>query len=295
MDLSNISQPNCPLPDYPAHINYTSPRFVTFDEKAGLVRLVGGNSSSSDDSKNNCFTFDGLKWEEGMESPIDSYFNWNNDKSSSMFVPDIGWWILECDWLERDVNSISSEVYSSTNGSWVSGPSFIGINGTSTFPGFGFCGAQLNKTHSLLTGGQPFGRWEESVTDVMIYDWTKEEWSKGTPMQSPRARHMCTPFGLGSFMVVGGYEPYEGQYYTTEIYDPEIDSWYYSKDLPSGCLHGKYGNIVNWNGYPLVISGYNICKFENGDWTLLKSTPDKSVYPNPNFETLLPDDFMPDC
>ena len=145
----------------------------------------------------------------------------------------------------------------------------------------------------MLTGGQPFGQDKESVADVMIYDWTKEEWSKGTPMQSPRARHMCTPFGSGSFMVAGGYEPNEGKYYTTEIYDPEIDSWYYSKDLPSERVSG---NLVNWNGYPLFISsynGYDIWKFENGDWTLLKSTPDN--YISNDFATLLPDDFIPDC
>ena len=294
MDLSNISKPNCPLPDYPAHINYTDPRFVTFDEKARLVRLVGGNSSSSENSKNNCFTFDGLKWEEDMESPSDSYFNWNDNLSSSMFVADIGWWISECDWPhDCDVNSISSEVYSSTNGSWMSGPSYVEINGT-TFPGYGFCGAQLNKTHSMLTGGQPFGSWEESVTDVMIYDWTKEEWSKGAPMQSSRARHQCTPFGSGSFMVTGGYEPYEGTYYTTEIYDPEIDSWYYSKDLPTKVD----GNLINWNGYPLFVAPHNVWKFENGDWTLLNSTPNSKAYSNfgkSNFATLLPDDFIPDC
>ena len=96
IDLSNISKPNCPLPDYPSEINYSPTRFVTFDDKAGLVRIVGGNSSSSDHSKNKCFTFDGLKWEEDMESPNDSYFNWNRIKSSSMFVVDIGWWIFEC-------------------------------------------------------------------------------------------------------------------------------------------------------------------------------------------------------
>ena len=105
---------------------------------------------------------------------------------------------------------------------------------------------------------------------------------------TPRDSHSCISFGSGCIMVTGGRKFSSGQSLTTtEIYDPEINSWYYSKDVPSNSDYG--GKLVNWNGSPLLINRENMWKFEDGEWTLLKSTP--SLLYRQKFAITLPDDF----
>ena len=248
IDLSNSSKPNCPLPDYPHHVEH--PAFMTFDEKLGLVRACGGIMISTRNSTNRCFTFDGLKW-ESMEST--HYFyegqtyelgNPTKYNFGSATVADIGWWIFQCRISENNItdcdpNDIISEFFSFTNGSWESGPSFIGSNGINYLPKNGFCSGQLNTTHSMLIGGYGDGDSSDSfpaLADVTLYDWIEGEWTPGTPMQSPRlsrkrSKTSCTSFGSGHIMVTAGSE--DLYFDETEIYDPEIDAWYYTKDLPS--------------------------------------------------------------
>jgi hypothetical protein len=288
IDLYDSNKPNCPLPDYPGY----EPAFMTFDEEAGLVRGCGALLGDQGEGSNKCFTFDGFKWEENMESANYSYYG-RHFNGGSAKVPDIGWWIFE---YYHNENGIGSEVYSFTNEEWMPGPAF-GINSSNYLPDGGFCIAQLNKSHSMLIGGE---RSFNSIADVVLYDWTKGEWTPGPPMQRPRNFHRCTSFGSGSIMVAGGWGGgYHNQSYPdlikTEIYDPEIDAWYYSKDLP----HSDYnyydsnGTLTNWNGSPLWIARGTISKFVNGEWILLESTPsnDNGI----NFAITLPDDFIPDC
>ena len=82
---------------------------------------------------------------------------------------------------------------------------------------------------------------------------------------------------------------------TIEIYDPEIDIWYYSKDLPSNPSNSS-GRLSVWNDNPIFIDRENIWKFEDGKWTLLESKPtnELSSY-NLGFTIIVPDDFIPDC
>ena len=88
IDLSDSSKPNCPLPDYP--IPSVHPAFMTVDEEARLVRACG---SSAAGGSNKCFTFDGFRWEENMESTHENRYE--SLASVSTTVADIGWWIFE--------------------------------------------------------------------------------------------------------------------------------------------------------------------------------------------------------
>ena len=88
-------------------------------------------------------------------------------------------------------------------------------------------------------------------------------------------------------LVSGGIDFYGNNLNTTEIYDPEIDSWYYSQDVPSN------GKLSVWNEDPLMIDREKIWKFENGKWTLMESKPTGYFYQN--FAFTLPDDFITDC
>ena len=210
--------------------------------------------------------------------------------SGSAIVPVIGWWIFDADF---DHIGNRSEVYSFTNESWIYGP--ILYAGTDYLPKHGVCTAQLNKTHTMLIGGDVYG---DSIADVYLYDWTKGEWTTGPPMQTTRTYHSCTPFGSGLIMVAGGmdYTSAGQNLITTEVYDPEINSWYYSKDLPSNDYndqnHEDHGKLINWNGSPLWIKWPNLWKFEEGVWTLLESTATIYSY---KFAIILPDDFISDC
>ena len=89
-------------------------------------------------------------------------------------------------------------------------------------------------------------------------------------------------------MVSGGIDFYGNNLNTTEIYDPEIDSWYYSQNVPS------YGKLSVWNDNPLLIDRENIWKFEDGKWTLLESKPTDNLSTK-KIAFTLPDDFIPDC
>ena len=96
-------------------------------------------------------------------------------------------------------------------------------------------------------------------------------------------------------MVVGGSDSL-----TAEIYDPEIDLWYYIKDVPYNWLFDQHGYFINWNGSPLLINDFtngfdeNMWKFEDGEWTLLEySRPTR--LDKTNFAITLPDNFIPDC
>ena len=81
-------------------------------------------------------------------------------------------------------------------------------------------------TQTMLIGGMT--EYSESLADVILYDWTNEEWTLGTPMQTPRKYHSCTIFGSGLIMVAGGYDYNHDYIKTIEIYEPEINSWYYT-------------------------------------------------------------------
>ena len=95
-------------------------------------------------------------------------------------------------------------------------------------------------------------------------------------------------------MVLGGIDFYGNGLLTTEIYDPEIDSWYYSQDAPSNIWHKINGELSVWNDNPLLIDSENIWKFEDGKWTLLESKPTANLQKT-KFAFTLPDDFIPDC
>lgn len=90
-------------------------------------------------------------------------------------MADIAWWMFEYDF---DHMGNISEVYSFTNQSWVSGPNLIGRDGTEYLARFDFCTIQLNKTHSMLIGGLDLDT-HDSTADVILYDWTKGEWTLG--------------------------------------------------------------------------------------------------------------------
>ena len=96
-------------------------------------------------------------------------------------------------------------------------------------------------------------------------------------------------------MVAGGIGSNNWNITTTEIYDPEINSWYVSKDLPHTGYndYNQFGRLINWNGSPLWIDRGNISKFVDGEWILLESTP--TILDNQKFAITLPDDFIPDC
>ena len=283
IDLSDSSKPNCPLPDYP--IPSAHPAFMTFDEEARLVRACG---SSAAGGSNKCFTFDGFKWEENMESTRSSYSGDSGSGSAFLSYNFIGWWIFE--------GSNSSEVYSSTRGSWESGPSLVVSDNSDYFPAQSSCTTQLNKTHTMLILGGAFDpNSSYGVSHVLLYDHTDsgpKVWTYGSPMQSGRVYHSCTSFGEGKVMVSGGIDFYGNSFNTTEIYDPEIDSWYYSQDMPTN------GKLSVWNDNPLLIDRENIWKFEDGKWNLLESKPTDYSYHGwyqQKFAFTLPDDFIPDC
>ena len=191
------------------------------------------------------------------------------------------WWILG-----RSNYFNESEVYSFYDGSWVSGPNLMD---NVTYGSSGFCTTQLNKTHTMLIRSE--------YPNVVLYNWMMEEWTQEwTQMQSQRQFFSCISFGSGEIMVAGATDRDYAQNLTSiEIYDPEIDIWYYSKDLPSNPSNSS-GRLSVWNDNPIFIDRENIWKFEDGKWTLLESKPtnELSSY-NLGFTIVVPDDFIPDC
>ena len=177
IDLSNSSVPNCRLPDYPSPIPY--PAAVVFDEQAAVVRACGGPSGEGGGASNRCFTFDGFKWQENMDPSTEEHGYYQNGyllKSSSIKVPEIGWWIFDSTFS----NWYSSEVFT-MNEVWESGPGKPSYNGSAKLPE-NFCSVQLNSTHTAVIGGEL----SYSIADVIFYDWTSSEWTPGPPLQTPR-------------------------------------------------------------------------------------------------------------
>ena len=106
-------------------------------------------------------------------------------------VPDIGWWILVTEYSRSYSNLLVD------NGTWVSAPPPLLQKHSSS------CSAQLNSTHTMLTGGQ-FGSDGSSLAQVWLFDWTSQEWQTSKNMTKPWREHHCTSIGGGRVVVAGG-------------------------------------------------------------------------------------------
>ena len=175
--------------------------------------------------------------------------------SYSFIVPDIGWWILESG------NDFSGEVFN-MNGVWESSPSKPSYNGSNNLAK-DFCPLQLNATHTAIIGGRLS---DNSIADVMFYDWTTSVWTPGPPLQTPRRYHDCTSFGNSRMMVAGGTSLFGEEVSSVEIYDSAINSWYYSEDLPEKPNYDNH-DLITWAGNPVWLNSYDIWKFEEGSWS----------------------------
>jgi N-acetylneuraminic acid mutarotase len=91
---------------------------------------------------------------------------------------------------------------------------------------------KLDDGRVLVTGGN-------STSSAEIYDPESDRWTEVTPMSIPRYKHSMTVLPDGKVLVTGGYGPLDTAmtYPTpilqssTEIYDPETNSWQVSSPL----------------------------------------------------------------
>ena len=93
-----------------------------------------------------------------------------------------------------------------------------------------------------VTGGFITAKWIPS-NQLFIYDPTKNQWSEGKPMPTPRGA-LTTLFVNGTLYALGGQDE-EGILNTNEAYDPIADSWTSKTPLPTARHHAASASIDN--------------------------------------------------
>ena len=294
-DIEHDSILNIQIPEYPAHLDY--PAEMIFDEEYGVVRVCGGDISTLEQNSTNarysetgkCFMFDGFSWTE-MASVPESLSSRYYSFRLSVQVKNEGWWIYE-----QNGDGIKSYLFDK-NQTWKEGPIFPDY-GYSYTP-YEFCGAQVNDTHTIVTGGEISDHGGSSISDVWFYNWEDKSWQPGPNMTIPRRSHRCIGISNNRVMVIGGYGLDEEDLVSVEIYDPALKpggEWYQVQDLPeddSQYDDDSYGNILLFNSQIIWINEKNIWKFVDDEWVMLDNQPENDIY-SP-LTILIPENFVTD-
>jgi len=292
-DIEHDSVLNSQIPEYPAHIDY--PAEMIFDEEYGVVRACGGEIRTLEQNSTNarrsetekCFMFDGFSWTEMVsvpESLSSTYYSFR----LSVQVKNEGWWIYEGN--DHQGNNIKSYLFDK-NQTWKEGPIFPDY-GYSDTP-YEFCGAQVNATHTIVTGGEINGG--SSISDVWFYNWEDKSWQPGPNMTIPRRSHTCIGISNNRVMVAGGTGLYGEDLVSVEIYDPALKpggEWYQVQDLPEDDYSNSYESTLLFNSQIIWINENNIWKFVDNEWVMLDNQLQYDIY-SP-LTILVPENFATD-
>ena len=198
MSLDNTAE-NCRIEDYPDNIHY--PAAVNYMESLGAVVACGG-MELADSSR--CWAFDGSSW---TPLPDSTQRHCYADGHSYSLIVDKGIWVTGTlqtgDYYCSD--EWTSEIY--TGESWIPGPQHP--ENSSTYS----CLAEVNSTHSLLTGGKP------SLRSSWLYNWTSGAWTETNQLNEGRYKHGCVVQEGQGVLVAGGYNG--NDVFSVELYDPQ--------------------------------------------------------------------------
>ena len=208
MSLDNTAA-DCRIEDYPDNIKW--PGAVNYMESLGAVVACGGQYL---EETSKCFAFDGTSW-----TPLPDSTQRHCYSDSHNLIVEQGWWVTGR-LAARDGGCAAewtSEIF--TGDEWIPGPQHP--TGYSLYP----CLAEVNSTHSLLTGGDPFS------TNCGIYDWTAGAWAESTELNEGRYGHGCAVLEDQGVLVAGGSDG-TNFVYSGELYDPETGIWTPQPGLP---------------------------------------------------------------
>jgi hypothetical protein len=164
------------------------------------------------------------------------------------------------------------------NQTWKEGPTFPDY-GYSYTP-YGFCGTQVNDTHTIVTGGK-INQDGLSISDVWFYNWEDKSWQPGPNMTIPRRGHDCIGISNNRVMVVGGTGLYGEDLVSVEIYDPALKpggEWYQVQDLPEDDSYDDEYNTLLFNSQIIWINDKNIWKFVDNEWVRLDNQLQSNIY-----------------
>ena len=223
---------NCDLEDYPAPSNY--PAAVTYNN--GEVLACGGEDLEDADR---CWSFNGSAW-SALPNSKQKHCRFD---SPNVFVTD-GWWITGQLQVRDFVcssssSSSTSEVYTGSN--WKPGPALPGDE----YPEWS-CVVNLNTTHTFLIGGGSPVR-----SDVWIYDWSSQAWTRTGSLIQGRRYHGCVTLDGERILVAGGYDGSDNVY-SAEIYDATQGTWSSQPDLPAD-INTFAPILLNWDGQVLAL------------------------------------------
>ena len=257
INIKNSSIPTKTTPDYPDYIDGAAE--IVYDPVAGVIRACGGEEYNDD--VDSCFIYDGLEWSEMAPTcePWEGSFSFSDSyQRFSFFIPNIGWWMLKdgnCD----NCNIISSCLYDTNTNTWREGPSLPTPEqfGYKLSP-FEFCGALVNETHVMVSGGVIANR-GPPISDVWMYNFLSNEWTPGPNMTKPRKAHSCAGISGGRVIVAGG-DGLGGDLMDMEMFDPAADNgnggWYGIGDLPEDDSDNhmllQNGNDILWINYQKI-------------------------------------------
>jgi len=100
----------------------------------------------------------------------------------------------------------------------------------------------------------------DSLNSIEVYDPVTRKWSAGKDMNEPRGGHTASLLPNGRVLVTGGYHCQTGErggtctlLATSELYNPETDSWSSAAGLSSG--RAFHSAVMLTNGNMIVIGG----------------------------------------
>jgi len=116
------------------------------------------------------------------------------------------------------------------------------------------CTVLLNSTAVMVIGGMNKTTYQ---SDVFYFNSNSEKWTKGSPLNKPRAGQSCGRVRKNSqshhfsVIVVGGYDG--GHLSSVEVFDETAGVWNYGPDFPIGTNIGTL--IEDPNGGVLRVGG----------------------------------------
>ena len=275
MSLDGLTA-NCNLGNYPS--NYYPAAMSYYN---GLVIACGGEKLID---SNRCWKFNGSAW-----STLPNSNQTHCWEDSSSLVVDEGLWITG-----RRQNILCSSEWSSeifTGERWIPGPPHP-TGSYSSFP----CIANLNSTHSILTGGYTNAPLTYS-SETWLYDWRNAVWTTTAPMNSGRAFHGCTSLGALGVLVVGGTDGIQAG--LAELYDPVNNIWTVQPDLTTKISSTITSTLQNLDGRVIgLFQNYNKIYQRSNDgseWSVLPGVQLPKKYNYYEQAVLVPDDFVSSC
>merc|ERR1712002_263343 len=130
-----------------------------------------------------------------MESTNNVFVGYSFEQS--VFIEYISsWWVYSCEnWSSAGCEPSHpqvSELFMTNNNSWISGPVLPEYTNTTYKIPYFTCAAQINSTHTMVTGGSLYG---VPISETRIFNWVNYTWSFGPNMTNPRTSHMCINLG----------------------------------------------------------------------------------------------------